>query len=66
MSTDIKAKQKGDEASRIKFALLYAELNKELENSLADQDKIVFLPVEDFEDKAPLEDFLSSQKNTTV
>ena len=42
----------------------YAAINKEAESLLSADDKIVFAPAEDFEYKAPLEDFQKSQKNS--
>ncbi|HEY9585432.1 MAG TPA: hypothetical protein VJJ02_02480 [Candidatus Paceibacterota bacterium] len=40
----------------------YAMINREAAAILSPDDKIVFAPLEDFEYKAPLEDFKRSQK----
>ena len=41
---------------------IYAKINSEAAAVMHDDDRIVFLPAEDFEYKIPLEDFQKSDK----
>ncbi len=54
--------EKGSDAAKQEAERVYAEINQEVALLMGDKDKIVFGPVEDFEYKAPLEDFQESRQ----